>query len=93
MKDMECRTPLSFKEESMVKYILMKIKGEDFEKEALLLGEVNGLKIIESLAPKALLVEVDDQAIAQVKASFHSWIVEEEINYPKPGPHRPDIES
>lgn len=77
----------------MAKYILKNIEEKDFETDALQVGEVRGLEIIDSLAPKILLVEANDEAIAHVRSSFYSWIVEEEINYPKPGSDRPNTKN
>lgn len=62
----------------------MYVEEKNFKKEALLLNDVDGLEIVDSMEPTALLVEANDQAIMDVKSSFPLWEVREEINYPKP---------
>ena len=75
----------------MGRFVLMKRTDQDFDDDISKLDQIEGLQIIDTLDPKVLLVEANKDAIAVLKSSLPSIIVKEEVKYPKPDTHRPNI--
>jgi hypothetical protein len=74
----------------MPRYVLFsrsREAGADIDR----IRKIPGVTVVDETAGRAMLVDVSEEAATQLRSSLKDWVIEEQISYARPGPHRYQI--
>ena len=53
----------------------------------------DGVKVLEEVGGRSLLVEASEEAIAKLRSRLKHWTIADEVTYPRPGRPRESIKT
>ena len=76
----------------MRRYVLF-ARSSDAVAEADRIRRMPGLTIVDETGDRSMLVDATDDAVTELRSTLKDWLVEPEVAYPRPGPHRYSVGS